>query len=266
MDFEIEGKNNGNVILNTIKDVKDDVKGEGLRDLFNKAKDKVKNFIKEKVDLFRSGPRDNASPPFRKFLNEHGNEVVKKLEIGRTPVNHNIQKFLNAISLGGLERGKKKLGYDDVYHNFLLMYTDKGNVFKVERNHVIQASKVSNIDFQRERENVPINKRLTIKEMIDRAAKDDPKFWEYNARERNCQYFAKDVIKDNGLESGLSPKGREIYEPQNAAALLDSMGRVAGLATNFITDISSRGDKAIYGQGLEKMTVNDLFEIANRRK
>ncbi len=77
----------------------------------------IKNAIVALVD----GVRSFASPEFRKNLTDYGDYMITEAYVGRQPVDKNILRVVNMITLGTFDKQKEKLKYDKVYHLYLLM-------------------------------------------------------------------------------------------------------------------------------------------------
>jgi hypothetical protein len=84
------------------------------------------------LDVFK-GPRKGASPTVRKFLKEHGNDRIVKLNVGKTAVNSTIDKALNILSFGRYAKKKKELGYDKLNHAFLEFELESGQRYRMEK-------------------------------------------------------------------------------------------------------------------------------------
>ncbi|CAF4310809.1 unnamed protein product, partial [Adineta steineri] len=57
----------------------------------------------------------------RKILEEVGDNPVIKIQLGRTPVEAILILFLNIVSLWKFNNKQLELGYDEIYHNYLLI-------------------------------------------------------------------------------------------------------------------------------------------------
>jgi hypothetical protein len=205
-------------------------KGRGLKELIN----------------FR--PRNNAPPKVRKFLEDNKGVDIEKIKIGRKPVIGNIQKALDLFSFGNFSKVKKSLGYNDIYHNYLLVELKNGKKVKIEKNHVVDILDAKDADYKNAH-NVPVTKKIDIDGLIGNASKNDPNFYKYDPRSKNCQYFTKEVVEKNGLHSDRV--GEEYLKPQNGEALIDSLGPLKGLP-KAVTDFASGVDRVLNGNGKKK--------------
>ena len=192
-------------------------------------------------DRFKT--RKAESKRLRKFLDGTGSQKVMKVEIARRPVQGAITKVADWISLGKFSKMKKKLGYDTIFHNYLLVTLADGKVYRVEKNHVVEAEPAAKDDFKFERSNVTLTKDTSLKEMIDTASKGDESFWKYRAAKENCQAFTRDVLERNGLKPDQPP------EIQDAKQLVETIP-LGDTIPNIVTDAAARLDTVIHGGSL----------------
>jgi hypothetical protein len=231
-DDEETGKQSSELVLQRYFQ---QTKGAGL---FSRIKESIRD---------RFIPRKAESARLRKFLDGEGNQAVTKMEVARKPVYSVITKLLNAASGGRLEKKRKELGYDDLYHNYLLVTLKNGKVYRVENNHQVEAKEATSGDFKGERSNVPVTSDKSLNEMITNAATNDPKFWRYDARNSNCQDFTRKVLTKNGLTPEHDPgKGPFPFPQQDAKALTDTLP-TKGVVAKAITDVAQYADQVIHG-------------------
>jgi hypothetical protein len=194
-----------------------------------------------RLALFMQGPRQHPTYRFEHFLDKHKGKKVTSMHIGKKPIISPVHKVLDLLSFGGFSKAKKKLGYDDVYHQYLLTGLDDGTFHKLERNHIIENVKATNDDFSHGLIDIPVQgKELYLDEMIKNAAEDNPKFWQYNGRNNNCQYFTRDMVEKNGL----MPKGSKELVPQDGHTLLDSLPESTRWIPDAVTDFAGAADRA----------------------
>jgi hypothetical protein len=81
-----------------------------------------------------------------KFLKRFSPYIVKRIQIGRSPVKSYVEKILNLISAGEFEQRKKELNYDKIFHLFLILYVStKDNPYpsnvdalRLEKNQTVE--------------------------------------------------------------------------------------------------------------------------------
>jgi hypothetical protein len=213
--------------------------------------DDVKSFVGNRIkSAISKGPRTSASTRLAKFLDSHEGNKVVKVQLGRKPIVPLVHKAMDVISRGRFSKAQKKLDYDKVYHNFILVTLDNGKTYKLEKNETIVEKTASKSDYENEVWDIPMNGRtdLTMKSMMDTAAKgNETRFFKYRADSDNCQRFTRDMIEKNGLMPADNPKHMEI---QDADTLTKAMPG-GSFIPNLVTDMASIGDRALYGDGLQ---------------
>ena len=200
------------------------------------------------------GPRTSASNRFQEFLDENEGNPVVKVQLGRKPIVGAVHKALDTISLGGFSKAAKKLNYDKVYHNFLLVTLANGKTYKVEKNEVVVEKPASKGDYANEVWDIPLKGRtdLTLKKMVETASQGNTeRFYKYRADSDNCQRFTRDMVEKNGLmpDDINEPRGPRFMEIQDAKKMVGALPG-ASLIPNAVTDAASIADRAIYGDGM----------------
>jgi hypothetical protein len=202
-----------------------------------------------RLGLMLQGPRKHPTYRLQQVLNENKGKRVTSLHVAKKPIISAVHKALDAISFGGFSKAKKSLGYDDVYHNYLLAGLDDGTFHKFERNHVMEHYKATNDDFAHDLIDiqVPKDRDLYLDQMMDKAAKTEqnkhnPDFWVYKAGNNNCQYFTRDIVKKNGL-SPYEMSDELKLEPQDSKTMLDSIPKGLSWIPNTVTDLAASLDR-----------------------
>jgi len=211
------------------------------------------NFIPGRIKSALDGPRTGPTQRLTQFLEQHPQRVIR-FEVARKPIVSGVKKALNFLSGGRFSSTAKRLGYDEVYHNYILFTLDDGNKIKLQKNHVVEAEYATDNDFNAERYDVSIvPSSQTMLQLITRSAKADgpeaeKRFWQYDPSSDNCQKFVETMVAKNGLSSN-DPKGNELIQPQDAGALINSLTTLAGLP-KAVTDLVATADKVVSGEGM----------------
>lgn len=243
-------------IVNQYEKEKKEKKGKGLTSLIL-GRNPTWEVIKKGSELLRSS---KPTRDFKDFLNsEDANTQIENIKIGRTPVNSNIQKLLNLISFGGLNRVKKKLQYDQIWHQFMVITLKNGKQYKIERNQTVQKSTPKSEDFKNLLIDIPVEKSLTPREMLDKADNNDPNFWIYHPKFSNCQGFVKQLIDKNDLLPNVDTT--RVLKTQDSRSIIDSIPKPLRDIPLVITNIGNIADNLglmpKVGSGLE---TNDLLQ------
>jgi hypothetical protein len=193
--------------------------------------------------------RTDAPPSVKRLLDKHGDSKIVAMEVARTPVMPVIKTVMNIISSGQAEQNRKRLGYDEIYHLFLIIHLDDGTNFKIERNEDVGVSSAS-VDSGSQVTPVNIGgKDLSLKQFIENGSKKQG-FWTYSPRLNNCQNFVYDLL--NG--SGLMTFTLKNFIMQDAAALLENMPITESIAKG-LTDFKQKLNILVGGGGTQSSQV-----------
>jgi hypothetical protein len=68
-----------------------------------------------------------------RLIKQYGDRRIMQVTILRKPVQACVQKLLNLIILGGFNRAKSEMKYDDVYRLYVNMTLDNGQTICIEK-------------------------------------------------------------------------------------------------------------------------------------
>ena len=217
--------------------------GEGIIDTVKDLFDRVKAIF--------TGPRSDASPKVRKFLETHGDRKITQMQVVRDPVVSMVQKFVNFITLGAFDRVKKELNYDDVFHLFMQVKLDNNEYYTIQKNHVVEIDKINS---WRVENNMPVslNKEITILHLFAQGKRvHGDKFWMYDAKTNNCQDFILSLLMGNALLNSELEK----FIKQDAVTIFKGMPGYAEKIAKFLTDTAGKADVVINGRGMERPNI-----------
>jgi len=238
--------------MNSIED--DDYfisKGEGV---FSTIKDFGNNLIYG---------RKGYSPSMMRILEKYGAERIIKIEIQRNPLNWLLTGVLNAFTMGELAKNNP---YDKLFHLKIVITTDKGHRFALEKTQVIGMVLDPKPNTGMEGLVVPITHYLTTNELLENTKKlmgDD--FLPYSAKDNNCQDFIISILKANELDSPENTKfiKQDIVE---LFAKIDNENNIYRKTINTLTDLAGRANVLYEGGGLSSKNglyteeVNELLQ------
>lgn len=165
--------------------------------------------------------RKGFSPADEKVFQKYKDHNIAYLQVVRTPLSTTSQAFADIASLGTFSSQAKKLGYDRVYHLYMLIYFDGvKEPLHYEKNETVRlrvGAPATNV-FTQARE-VPLHHmHLTLEHFIRTAQKfmTADEYWHYTFEALNCQRFVKQNLEANGL---LTPELNH-FIMQNAQELL----------------------------------------------
>jgi hypothetical protein len=204
----------------------------------------------------------------REILEQVGDKPVLKIQLGRTPVEAVLILFLNLISSWKFANKQLELGYDEIYHNYLLITVqnedgpnvlqkvfrtaeDKisSTVYKLEKAHRVRLMKpvfpTEFVDIY----DIPItpNKTFTLNRLITTASNIDKHFYTYDAGNNNmCQTFVENIVDINGLTPNIIDNTTRLaLKPQDAKALVATLGSRSDIVKR-ITDLGGTVDKWVF--------------------
>ena len=182
-----------------------------------------------------------------RLIKQYGDRRVMQVTILRKPVAGGVQKLLNLITLGGFNRAKNEMKYDEVYHLYVNMTLDNGQTIGIEKNQRVNVASAGFPTAGLEASNMlKINCNVVFKDMIEKAEQaGGDTFYRYNAVTANCQRFISVLMNSSGIT------GTDAFVMQDATQLIKNSGlrRVAGA----ITDVAALGERAILGHGRDDL-------------
>lgn len=236
--------------------------GEGVLDVLSTVTKPLHSipWVGPRIKHTLQGQRTGPTARFTKFLNTTGRQPVVKLEVFRKPVEKPVEHALNALSLGGYEKTKKKLGYKEVYHSYAVVTLADGKKYTIHKNETVQHRESTATDLAGEHIDIPLpaSHDFTLRDMVNTAAKTDQgttaseqserDFWMYNPRDKNCQDWTGQLVVDNGLHP-VDPSAQEFMTKQDSHALVGSLGALSFIPER-VTALAATLDRTVYGDGI----------------
>ncbi len=211
--------------------------------------------LEELKRVLTEGIRKHGSPQFRRTLAEFSEYEIESIYIGRHPVKRAIQYLANLITLGQLEKNKKLLNYDDIYHLYMLIRVRKnGNevIIKLHKEEVVELVQLDRAMYEALQApehqgfavNIPTN--IPFGQFMQKAIQlQGESFWSYDAIKNNCQNFIMSTLRANGI--GLS-KQQITFIRQDAFTLVGKSPIMSSILKR-ITDLGAIAHRVRYGTG-----------------
>ena len=178
-----------------------------VNDSFGSLKDKLATY----GNAVRHG-RNDFPPKVRSILEKYGNQSIDTIIICRTPVPNVLTSALNAVSLGQFGNNLKNSPYDKLFHLFIRVSVDNGMVLTMEKNEVINMDIDPPIPKGTEELRVNTPSGLTPLMLLDNAKNVmGGKFFNYSARDNNCQDFILAIFNGSNKIDNLLNKTRKNY-------------------------------------------------------
>ena len=210
-----------------------------------------RELLQRAIDFTFSGPRSFAARPFRKFLEEKGNKQIAEIQIFRTPIYGVIDKVLNVISFGYWYAVKDQLNYDNLFHLYMVVTLADGTQWRLEKNHIVEAKREHN---KHGGLNIPITHHApTVNELIlnGEALQGKEAFWQYNAKNANCQVFVFTLLKGSNLDT----REAEEFILQDTETAVGSLPQVTQRIINKVTDTAAQADILLHGRAIKRKKV-----------
>lgn len=139
----------------------------------------------------------------RRAMEKYGVENIQNITVIRSPLGNIWTSTLNKLSLNEFDRLTKKNGLNTLFHLSLLVQLNN-DVIIIEKNEVvnIRVFQKSDVNDKTEYLNVPVNKQITLIELINNAvdAMGQHNFYDYDGLGgNNCSDFTEQVLKASGL-------------------------------------------------------------------
>ena len=165
------------------------------------------------------------------------------------------------MSFGKFQENKKKQGYDDLFHLYLIVtYWDAASKalkeIKLEKNAVVEVNTVKGEDYEScYSKQIEVPSDLNLNDLIFRGEalyrakvkgtpRENTSFWTYTAEFCNCQSFVYSLLQGSGL---MSPE-IEDFVMQNADEILTDRYGIAKPFARAVTDLGGRFDVFLYGK------------------
>lgn len=132
------------------------------------------------------------------FLIAKGHLRMKKFKICRKPIRKEIEKIINFVTSGKLQAEKERQNFDDIFHLFLIITFENGEIYSIEKTEFVFMKNLSSTtpeifkttDKESECINVSVSSNLTFRQVLeDVENKLGINMYRYDPRTFNCQNF-----------------------------------------------------------------------------
>ncbi|CAF3084739.1 unnamed protein product [Rotaria socialis] len=215
----------------------------------------------------------------RRILEAVGDERILKIQLGRTPVQDFPLKVLDLLSDSKFTDKQLELGYDELYHNYLLITIENSrgpNVLQHLVDHigrnttactVLKLEKAQRIALKYpmlpdeiiDVYDIPLtpNTPLTLHQLISTASNADKNFYLYDVGTNNmCQTFVESIIDVNGLMPNIVDQATlRALKPIDSKALIATLGSRANFV-KAVTDLSAKLDEMVFDHKILRKSVS----------
>lgn len=236
--------------------------GKSIKNVANKAVQGVADLGNKALNLGNKviNPSSAYPPELQKLKDDIGNELITEIEVRRTPVPQVISSLMNIVSLGSFKKKLSRTSYDDLFHLFIVVKTDKNHSFLLEKNARIHATRnVPNLPNTTTMKVSNIPADLTVASLIDNTEKQmGDRFLPYNPVSNNCQDFITAVLQANKL---ATPE-LTTFVKQNTDSLFKSDPTLAKISKS-LTDLGASADVLMSGGKISKKKTNNSHFISS---
>ncbi|CAF4919571.1 unnamed protein product [Rotaria sp. Silwood1] len=209
----------------------------------------------------------------RNILKKVGDELILKIQLGRTPVRGHNVRILNLLSHSKFTNKQLELGYDEIYHNYLLITikntygpyvlqhmfgnasqnTTSTTILKLEKRLRISLKYRIIPDELIDVYDIPLtpNKPLTLNRLLSAALNVDKNFYRFDVGANNtCQTFVENIIDINGLLPNIIDQATlNALIPIDAKTLISSLGSRADIV-EIATNLGAQLEKLVFDHKL----------------
>jgi hypothetical protein len=235
---------------------------QGVQSIGNKAVDVVKDTANASIDLAKKVINPSQAYPIelQKLKDDLGAELITDIEIRRTPVPKAITNAMNVVSLGSFKKKLARTSYDDLFHLFIVIKTDKGHSFLLEKNARIHTTRsIPNLPNTTTMKVGNISADLTVSALIDNTQKQmGNRFLPYNPVSNNCQQFILSILQANKL---ATPEN-SAFVKQDTDSLFKNDPTLAKISKS-LTDLGASADVLMSGGAMKKTNNSHFLSSVN---
>ena len=204
--------------------------------------------------------KDRLPYRVRRFIEDNGNKRIESITVYRQPIMSVISKLLNILSLGRFDEAKNKIGYDDLFHLYMIVQLNDDSRAIIEKNQDVNVTDdIKTRDANTDSIVIDMKGRQpTLFELLDNTRKGmgDSRFYNYNFASNNCQDFLLAILQYNGLSS---PQATAFIK-QNVAELVKTLPPDARININAITKIGSYANRFLQAIGMKGFKEGGLVQ------
>lgn len=195
----------------------------------------------------------------KQFVDRYGDELIDKVSVARVPLASKIKTVLNLFTLGKLKQEEKRLGYDNLYHAYIVLTMQNGQRIMFQKNQRVEMyldnGALEKLGAQVKNARSP--RSLTLRQFIINAENHVPpeKLWYYNLFNSNCQMFINDVLDANGLNT---PELRKFVLQDITSVVASSSWR--GKLVTAVTDLAHKINAGWHGGELSTKEADTLHK------
>jgi hypothetical protein len=207
---------------------------------------KGEGIIQNLASAIKGRPTHLLPPSARALLQKIADEKITTIEVCRRPIEQAIRAIMKFLSIGK----RVSVDYDKVFHLFLII--NKKYLFE-KTEVVVLSEKLPTINSDTEKMNVPINKQITIRELVYNTKEymGNDAFSRYDPIKSNCQRFVDSILTSNGLNNNQLHS----FIVQDVSTIISNLPKNTGRIARFLTDLTQRLNVLKEGEGVKLQSV-----------
>jgi hypothetical protein len=174
------------------------------------------------------------------WLKANQNVEIKTLQVGRTPLKQWVNTALNIITAGQWNRVKKEVGYDKMFHLYLII----NGKWLVEKNEVFNVKAYSPSSGE-EKIEIPVAKPITIGEMFSNVKNPENFYSNYDAFNNNCQDAVMYLLQQNNQSFNVTADVKRFIKQDVSSLLQNQKIRESSKTVKNITNIGATMNKLL---------------------
>jgi hypothetical protein len=174
------------------------------------------------------------------WLKSNQSTPVTSLAIGRTPLKSWVNTALNILSAGQWSVIKKQVGYDKLFHLYIII----NGKWLVEKNEVFNVKPYSK-SADEERIEIPIENPITIGEMFSNVKNAENFYSNYSAFTNNCQDAALYLLQQNNSSFNVTAEVKRFIKQDVTSLLQNKNIREASKTVKTVTNIGATMNKLL---------------------
>ena len=176
----------------------------------------------------------------QQFIKANQNTPITSLQVGRTPIKQWINTALNIMSAGAWNTIKKQVGYDSLYHLYLIV----NGKYVLEKNEVYNVKAYSPQSGE-EKIEIPIAEPITIGEMFSNVKNAEQFYSNYNAFGNNCQDATLYLLQQNNRSFDVTSQVKRFIKQDLSSLLQNKQIQETGKVVKKVTNIGATINKLL---------------------
>ena len=158
----------------------------------------VVNYFREVGDKFIEKTLRSRPKILNDLIENEGSQIITSVKVCRRPLSKVFERVLNLLTFGEMAKEMERLGYDNLFHLYLVVFLENGTIYALEKNERVNVI-VGEVEGGECEEQYNI-KPITLETFITNA--EDKKidgFYQYDSFRNNCQTWVFNILNSNGI-------------------------------------------------------------------